>query len=48
MPKEDNIIVPRWFLESVEDTLRIQYNINQPDLKKNWGDLSRQKHTAVT
>lgn len=34
MPKEDNIIVPRWFLESVEDTLQIQYNINQPDLKK--------------
>ena len=32
--KEDNIIVPRWFLESVEDTLRIQHNINQPDMKK--------------
>ena len=32
--KEENIIVPRWFLESVEDTLRIQYNINQPDMKK--------------
>ena len=31
---EDNVIVPRWFLESVEDTLRIQYNINQPDMKK--------------
>ena len=34
MPKEDNIMVPRWFLESVEDTLRIQHNINQPDMKK--------------
>ena len=32
--KEENIIVPRWFLESVEDTLRIQHNINQPDMKK--------------
>ena len=32
--KEENIIVPRWFLESVEDTLRIQYNINQPDMIK--------------
>lgn len=32
--KEENIIVPRWFLEGVEDTLRIQHNINQPDIKK--------------
>ena len=29
MSKEDNIIVPRWFLDVVEDTLRFQYNINQ-------------------
>ena len=28
MTKEDNIIVPRWFLEVVENTLRIQNNIN--------------------
>ena len=28
MTKEDNIIVPRLFLEVVEDTLRIQNNIN--------------------
>lgn len=28
MTQEDNIIVPRWFLENVEDTLRIQNNIN--------------------
>ena len=34
MEKEDNIIVPRWFLEAVEDTLRIQYNINDEDVKK--------------
>ena len=29
MSKEDNIIVPRWFLDIVEDTLQFQYNINQ-------------------
>lgn len=34
MVKEDNIIVPRWFLEIVEDTLQIQHNINEPDKKK--------------
>ena len=28
MTQEDNIVVPRWFLENVEDTLRIQNNIN--------------------
>ena len=28
MTKEDNIIVPRWFLEVVENTLQIQNNIN--------------------
>lgn len=28
MTKEDNIIVPRWFLEVVENTLQIQHNIN--------------------
>ena len=28
MTRVDNIIVPRWFLEVVEDTLRIQNNIN--------------------
>ena len=32
--KEENIIVPRWFLEVVEDTLQIQNNINQPDEKE--------------
>lgn len=34
MKKEDNINVPRWFLEEVENTLRIQHNINEPDKKK--------------
>lgn len=34
MTKEENIIVPRWFLEVVEDTLRIQYNINDEDVRK--------------
>lgn len=33
MTRED-IIVPRWFLEIIEDTLRIQYNINKPDMKE--------------
>ncbi len=28
MAKEDNILVPRWFLEVIEDALRIQNNIN--------------------
>lgn len=28
MTREDNIIIPRWFLEVVEDALRIQNNIN--------------------
>ena len=34
MNKEKDIIVPRWFLEIIEDTLRIQYNINEPDMKE--------------
>ena len=28
MTQEDSIIIPRWFLENVENTLRIQNNIN--------------------
>ena len=28
---EKEVIVPRWFLESVEDTLQIQHNINQDE-----------------
>ena len=27
MIQEENIVIPRWFLERIEDTLRIQYNI---------------------
>lgn len=34
MEDEGNIIVPRWFLEVVEDTLRIENNINEPDRKE--------------
>ena len=36
MIKEDNIIVPRWFLKGVEDTLQSEYNINEPDREKTW------------
>ena len=28
MNREDNVAVPRWVLENIEDTLRIQNNIN--------------------
>ena len=28
MTLKENIVMPRWFLERIEDTLRIQYNIN--------------------
>lgn len=28
MTRKDNISIPRWFLEAVEDTLRIQNDIN--------------------
>ena len=31
---EDGILVPRWFIEVVEDTLRIQHNINDEDVRK--------------
>ena len=34
MEDKSNIIVPRWFLEVVEDTLRIENNINEPDRKE--------------
>lgn len=27
MPQEETIEVPRWVLENIEDTLRIQFNI---------------------
>lgn len=41
MTKEDNIIVPRWFLENVENTLRIQNNIN---LDKNTGETCQDRN----
>ena len=36
-----NIIVPRWFLEVVEDTLRIQNNIN---LEKETGETCQDRN----
>lgn len=41
MKVQDNIIVPRWFLEVVEDTLRIQNNIN---LDKNTGEICQDRN----
>lgn len=34
MTQKEIIEVPRWFLEVVEDTLRIQYNINFEEVRK--------------
>lgn len=39
--EEDNIIVPCWFLEVVENTLRIQYNIN---LDKKTGETCQDRN----
>ena len=41
MTRVDNIIVPRWFLEVVEDTLRIQNNIN---LDKETGETCQDRN----
>ena len=30
MNKHSDITVPRWFLEIIEDTLRIEYNLRDP------------------
>lgn len=43
MTQEDNIIVPRWFLENVENTLRIQNNINI-DLNKKTGETCQDRN----
>ena len=43
MTKEDTIIVPRWFLEVVEDTLRIEDNINAP-IKKKTGESCQDRN----
>ena len=32
--KNETIAIPRWFLEHLEDTLRIQNNINEPEKKE--------------
>ena len=41
MTQEDNIIVPRWFLKNVENTLRIQNNIN---LDKKTGETCQDRN----
>lgn len=41
MTKDSNIIVPRWFLENVENTLRIQNNIN---LNKKTGETCQDRN----
>lgn len=41
MKKEEKISIPRWFLEVVEDTLRIQNNIN---LKKETGETCQDRN----
>lgn len=39
----ENIIIPRWFLEVVEDTLRIQNNINL-ELEKGTGETCQDRN----
>ena len=41
MTRVDNIIVPRWFLEVIENTLRIQNNIN---LDKKTGETCQDRN----
>lgn len=41
MAREDNIIISRWFLENVENTLRIQNNIN---LSKKTGETCQDRN----
>ena len=41
MTQEENVIIPRWFLERIEDTLRIQYNIN---LDKKTGETCQDRN----
>ena len=43
MDKKDNILVPKWFLEVVEDTLRIQYNIND-EMAKGTGETCQDRN----
>lgn len=39
----ENIIIPRWFLEVIEDTLRIQNNINL-ELEKETGETCQDRN----
>jgi len=43
MKQEDNIVVPRRFLEDLENTLQIQYNINE-SIKKKTGDSCQDRN----
>lgn len=43
MTEKENITVPRWFLEVVEDTLRIQNNINL-ELEKGTGETCQDRN----
>ena len=43
MDKKDNILVPKWFLEVVEDTLRIQHNIND-EMAKGTGETCQDRN----
>lgn len=43
MKKEEKIAIPRWFLEVVEDTLRIQNNINL-ELEKGTGETCQDRN----
>jgi hypothetical protein len=41
---EEEIKVPRWVLENIEDTLRIQYNIYLERLKKGIGQTCQDRN----
>ncbi len=43
LENEGNIVVPQWFLEIVENTLRIQNNINEP-VRKALGESSHDRN----
>ena len=41
MTQKENIVIPCWFLERIEDTLRIQHNIN---LDKKTGETCQDRN----
>ena len=41
---EEEIKVPRWVLENIEDTLRIQYNIYLEGLKRGIGQTCQDRN----